>query len=162
MSAKKPKPIAKWGDRNQNCDRYEECLTYAARQDWRVMSCEACPFFNDHKQKPGAPKMENKRICKECGERPTMQPASPYCSKCLNDMKRAKHSGENTPKKKTEGTDKQKTANAQKTVDTTVKIDFGKYFPILKEVEKLADREMRPVGFQVAYILQKYLDNMGE
>jgi hypothetical protein len=161
VAAKKPKPIAKLGDRNEKCDQYDKCLTFAARQDWRRMSCEACPFFKDQKQKPGAPKMENKRICKECGERPTMQPASPYCSKCLNDMKRAKQSADSAPKKKNEGTDKPKAVNIQKTVDTVVKIDFGRYISVLKEIEKLADKEMRPLGFQVAYILQKHLENIG-
>jgi len=105
--------------------------------------------------------MENKRICEKCHKKPTMQPSSPYCSKCLHDMKRDKQNADSAPKKKSEGTGKPKTVNAQKTVDTVAKIDFGKYISVLKEVEKLADREMRPLGMQVAYILQKHLENVG-
>lgn len=63
----------------------------------------AAPYFKkDKKQKPRAPKMENKRICERCNERPTIQPISPYYSGCLTDMKRAKHKDDSSPKEKNE------------------------------------------------------------
>ena len=105
MAKTRPKPIAKRGQRNHNCDHYSECLTHAARQDWRFMSCENCPYFKiDQKQKPRKSQMENKRICEKCGEKPTMQPSSPYCSKCLHDMRRAKDKAADPSKKKNEAT----------------------------------------------------------
>ena len=77
-------------------------------------------------------------------------------------MKKAKQKTADIPKKKNEGTNKPKTVMAQKTANTTVTLDFGKYVSVLKEVEKLADKKMRPLGMQVAYILQKHLENTGE
>jgi hypothetical protein len=162
MATKKPNPIDKHGDRNQNCGQYSKCLTYAARQGWRVMSCEACPYFTkDQKLNSSVPKMEKKRICEKCHKKPTIRPNSPYCSQCLHEMKRAKQNADSALKKKNEGIDKPKSITHQTTADTVAKIDFGKYISVLKEVEKLADREMRPLGFQVAYILKTHLENIG-
>jgi len=156
------RPLEGDGKKNINCEKYTKCLDIAVKKDWEAFNCEKCPFYNDQKQTSQIKdKTENTRVCKKCGEKPTMQPSSPYCSKCLHDMKRAKQSADTTPKKKIEGTDKQETVNDPKAVDTVAKIDFGKYISVLKEVEKLADKEMRPLGFQVAYILQKHLENVG-
>lgn len=156
------KPSRGKGNRNIGCEKYSKCLDVAAKKDWKTFNCEKCPLFTANQKQVEKPlKIENKRICKRCDDRPTIHPNSPYCSQCMTDMKRAKQSADNAPKKKNEDTDKQKTVNVQKTTDTVAKIDFGRYISVLKEIEKLADREMRPLGFQVAYILQKHLENVG-
>lgn len=156
------KPSRGKGNRNISCEKYSECLDVAAKKDWKTFNCEKCPLFTANQKQMEKPvKIENKRICEKCGEKPTMQPSSPYCSKCLHDMKRAKQNADSDPKKKNKGTDKPKTLTDQKTADTVAKIDFGKYISVLKEVEKVADKEMRPLGLQVAYMLKKQLENIG-
>lgn len=148
------------GKKNIDCEKYQNCLDIAAKNDWKAFNCEQCPSFADQKQvSPIGDKTEDTRICERCGERPTIQPNAPYCSLCLTDMKRAKQKAAGAQKKKNEGVSKPKTEKAQKTPDTAVKIDFGKYVSVLDEIEKLADKEMRPLGMQVAYILQKYIEN---
>jgi len=149
------------GKRNISCEKYGKCLDIAAKKDYKTFNCEKCPFFTDQKQTPKPAKIENTRVCERCNERPTMQASSPYCSRCLTDMKRAKQKAADTQKKKDKGHSKPKTGIPQKTAATAVTIDFGKYISVLKEVEKLADKEMRPLGMQVAYILQKHLENIG-
>ena len=151
------KPSRGNGERNINCEKYDKCLDVAAKKDWKTFNCEKCPFFTDQKQTPKPPKIENKRICESCGERPTMQASSPYCSRCLTDMKRAKQNADNAPKKKNEGTNKPKTVTAKKTANTTVTLDFGKYVLVLKEVEELAAKKMRTVDMQIAYMLNNQL-----
>jgi len=147
------------GERNISCEKYGKCLDVAAKKDWKTFNCEKCPGFitEQKKQPPKPPKIENKRVCERCGERPTMQPSSPYCSRCLTDMKRAKQTGANAPKKKNEGSNKPNTVKAQKTLDTAVKIDFGKYISVLKEIEILADRKMRSLDMQIVYMLSNQL-----
>lgn len=147
------------GKRNISCEKYGKCLDIAAKKDWKTFNCEKCPFFTDQKQTPKPPKIENKRVCERCGERPTMQPSSPYCSRCLTDMKRAKQNADSAPKKKNESTDKPKTIMASKPADTAVTIDFGKYISILKEIEELADKKMRSLDMQIVYMLKNQLES---
>ena len=40
----------------------------------------------------------------------------------------------------------------------TLMIHFGKHEPILREIEKQAEAEMRPLDLQVIYILKKHLE----
>ena len=148
------------GKKNISCEKYNKCLDIAAKENWKAFNCEKCSSFADQKQLNAiAHKTENTRVCERCGKRPTIQPNAPYCSQCLTDMKRAKQQTAGTPKKKNETPSKHKTENKPKTPDTAVKIDFGKYVSVLKEVEKLADKEMRPLGLQIAYILKKHIEN---
>jgi len=148
------------GIKNIACEKYKECLDIAIKKEWKTFNCEKCPSFADQKQSCAvAHRTENKKVCERCGKRPPIQPNAPYCSLCLTDMKRAKQKAADAQKKKNEGVSKHKTEKAQETPDTAVKIDFGKYVSVLDEIEKLADKEMRPLGMQVAYILQKYIEN---
>jgi hypothetical protein len=45
--------------------------------------------------------------------------------------------------------------------DTALEVDFGKHVHILREIEKLAEQQIRPVELQVIYMLKTYLDGMG-
>ena len=153
------RPIEGKGIKNIDCEKYEKCLDIAAKNDWKAFNCEQCPFFADKKQTPQIEdKTEDKKICEKCGINPVIHSNSPYCSACLHAMKKAKQKAAGAEKKKTQGISKQKTESTPKTRDTAVEIDFGKYSHILKEIEKVADEEMRPLGLQIAYILQKYLE----
>ncbi len=55
--------------------------------------------------------------------------------------------------------DKAEPQKTQQDLNTALTIKFGKHNAILREVEKLADKEVRPVDLQVIYILKKYLNN---
>lgn len=127
-----------------------------------------------------AEKKENKRLCEDCGQRTTISPTNPYCPVCLAlrsnkgrsakkkpkskrprgrpPKKRATASPEDAPKKEKTIQDVDKSEKAPVGPDTALTIDFGKYSPILRAVEKHAEDEMRPVDLQVIYILNKYLN----
>lgn len=154
------------GQRNIGCEKYNICLDVAAKKDWKTFNCEKCPLFTANQKQTEKPvKKENTRICKRCDERTTIHSNSPYCSQCLHAMKTAKRKAADAAKKKNEGSNNATPAKAKKTHDTAVKaevyIDFGKYIHVLTEIEKLAEKEMRPVGLQIAWILQKHLENIG-
>jgi len=175
----KENPVAGKGQKNIDCEHYLGCLTYAARVPMTVFNCESCGNFKTGEKEPlKAVKIDDKRLCKKCGERPAMGKFSNYCSPCLNSFKTDKKKGPESPKKKRASSDKTlsekaagmpkrerassdtaKPEEAPKTPDTAVRIEFGKYISVFKEVEKLADEEMRPVGLQVAYMLKKQLKN---
>lgn len=150
------RPLRGNGKRNISCEKYEKCLDIAAKKDWKTFNCEKCPFFTDQKQVPKPPKIENTRVCEQCGERPTIQASSPYCSRCLTDMKRAKQEAVDPSKKKNE-VHRPKSEEAQKTANTAVTIDFGKYISVLKEVEELADKKMRSLDMQIVYMLNEQI-----
>jgi len=123
-------------------------------------------------------KSENPRMCKDCGIRPTIQPNSPYCASCLalkgkEARARKKQASQGASKP---GKEKQEAQAALKTekgptqtiqeeeiVDSGANMElvlkFGKYGHLLKEIERLAEEEVRPVELQVIYMLKRYLSN---
>ena len=158
----KENPKNKEGPRNVDCYHYEECLTYTARSNWKHFSCEDCPFFKSNNvESPITTDIKDKKLCTKCGEKPPINRFSKYCSACLNSFKKDKAKGPTAAKTKKKNHDKHKPEKASKRANTAITIEFGKYASILQEVEKLADKEMRPLGMQVAYILQKHLENIG-
>ncbi len=54
--------------------------------------------------------------------------------------------------------DKGNPENSQQRRNMALTIDFGRYVSILKELEQLAEEEVRSVDSQVIYILKKYFD----
>jgi hypothetical protein len=154
----KESPKAGEGQKDIYCKHYMGCLTYAARENIRAFNCESCDCFKtDQKEKPGEAQMENKKICNKCNDRPTISKFSKYCPACLNSFKKDKEKGPEAPKKKKAASGKAGPEKAPKTPDTAVKIEFGKYVSVFKEVEKLANREMRPLDMQIVYMLNNQL-----
>ena len=99
------------------------------------------------------------KLCEDCGEKPTLHPNSKLCAGC---MARRSHKNKKRPesafkasKKKSKGGTKRKAAKTFE--DANVIIEFGEYAPVLKEIEKIADQEMRPLGLQIIYMLDRYL-----
>ena len=149
------KPKKGKGKRNLKCEYYKDCLNFTAKEEWDCFNCEGCPRYNPNlKEISTSPeKKENKNICKDCGEKPTITPTSPYCPTCLS--KKAK---------KTKISDPQgglKAKELQKSKNTVLTIEFGRHSQILRQIEKLSEEEMRPVDMQVIYILKNYLENNG-
>lgn len=152
------KPSAGEGKKNVECPFYSSCLDYVTKECWKSFNCESRGLFQlGSKEINKASKMEKKKICKKCNDKPTIHPNSPYCSGCLQGMKQAKQKTPQTSKTKKPGSCKAKPEKALKTASTAATIDFGKYVSVLREIEKLAEEEMRPLGLQVVYMLSKQL-----
>jgi len=160
------------GERNISCEHYSECLDLAARKDWKTFNCEGCSSFKAEIKEVSAmnEKEENTRICEKCGKNPTIQPNSPLCASCIGKQawKDGKAKKKRPPKKKVSASTKRKdTTQAQgrresEIVDSgrNMEVVFkGKYGQVLKEVEKLAEEEIRTVDEQIVYIIKTYLSN---
>jgi len=143
--------------------------------------CSGClnSFKKAKKKAPGAPKKKKaghgrakprkaqktanaaapEKLCKKCGGNPTIHQNSPYCSGCLHDMKKAKQDCQEATKEPKKEPDKVK---SEKDLESNIEggmiiVYFGQYGSILKEVEKLAEREIRPVEMQIIYMLNNQL-----
>ncbi|MDQ7838269.1 MAG: hypothetical protein RDU59_07235 [Thermodesulfobacteriota bacterium] len=116
------------------------------------------------------------RLCEDCQEKPTMSPGCPYCPSCMSrraqKARKLQGSSPKTPRREAQkGVNKAKLAPWDKCLpqpresfteaDTALKVDFGKHAHILREIEKLAEQQIRPVELQVIYMLKTCLDGMG-
>jgi len=161
------------GERALDCPDYESCLDFAAIQNWKAFNCEQCKYYLETLQKPqeSTAKQENTRICEKCNKNLTIQPNSPLCASCIG--KQAWKDGKakkkkQLPKKKippspkkrdiTQGKGKHKAEIGQPRANFEV-IFSEKYSQVLKEVEKLAEEEIRTVDEQIIYIIKTYLSN---
>jgi len=109
-------------------------------------------------------KKENIRICSDCKEKITISSKHPLCASCM-----ARRSNKKRPpnkrapsslkrKEATQGKGKRKTEIGQPRANFEVVFE-EKYSQVLKEVEKLANKEIRTVDEQIVYILKNYLSN---
>lgn len=151
------------GNRETDCQFYSDCLDHAAKHDWKSWKCDECSHYNG-KEKPKVAKKENTRICETEGcERITLSQSCPYCASCM--AKRANNGQKKRPtkskaQKKANGKAKAEIASPRS--NTEITIQFGKYASVLKEVEDLAEQEMRPVDMQVVFILKNHLESLKE
>ncbi len=113
-------------------------------------------------------KAEEPRICKKCGKNPTINKHSPFCSPCMRQLaqeKREKEKAESVDDIKAKGketiTSQEKTLPKEKEAARAeikaIRIDFGAHAGLLREIEKLAEEEIRPADHQIIYILKSYL-----
>jgi hypothetical protein len=164
------------GQRDVECRLYAACLNIAVERDWRSWNCGSCPYYESgHEQTITAMEnQENTRLCEECHEKPTFG-MSPFCASCMairsnkarsNKERKGKNTKKTKPQRarKREGHSKDKPEKSPPRGDTAVlKIDFGrKYAPILMQIERLADQEVRSVESQVIYMLKTSLSKLGE
>ena len=151
------------GARRLACDHYKVCLDHAAKNNWDGFDCKGCGYATKQASelKPETLKAPA-LLCAECGEKECLG-GSPYCASCMairgNKARaaKAKDKGTEEPKK---GKDTQGHPTGKKPLseaDTALTIEFGKHASILREVENLADKEIRPVECQVIYMLKKQL-----
>lgn len=165
------KPKKGKGKRFLDCPHYESCLDFAAIQNWKNLSCESCPIFKSEvKGMSTIPeKEENTRICEKCGKNPTIQPNSPLCASCIGKQAwkdgKAKKKRPSNKKASALPIRKRTTQGQEHKVEigqprTNFEVVFkGKYGKVLKEVEKLAEEEIRTVDEQIVYIIKNYLSN---
>lgn len=158
------------GSRKLDCDLYEDCLNYTIKKDWDGFHCEDCTRKADRangKNASGTSVPEKTKVlCSDCLEKERLG-NSPFCASCLgirgNRAKavKAKDKGTEKPTKARKAQSKPKGRPKSKKplskTDTALRIEFGKHASILREVESLADKEIRPVECQVIYMLKKQL-----
>jgi len=161
------KPARGPGERFLECRHYDECLDLVELRNWKSFNCTHCGIYVSVSKGMGAenPKVktaeQNTRICDGCHQRPTIHPNSRLCSSCLGKLAWHPDKRKHTlaKRKNKEGTqDKPGAEKSQKCRDTALTIEFGKYVSVLRDIEKLAEQEVRPVDSQIIYILKKYLD----
>ena len=156
------KPKRGKGQRNEACELYSECLDVAAKKVWKLFNCESCPNY-----KPDLKKPENTRICEGCGKKATITPKHALCASCLGKKpdrpKKAKKSDVARSNKGRAGQPIDKPEQACRGQNTALTVEFSeKYISILKEIEELAEEEMRPIGLQVVYMLRNQLNTIKE
>ena len=104
-------------------------------------------------------------LCKECGKKPRLG-NSPFCASCLgvrgNRAKAAKAKNEGTekPKKTKEAQGKPKDKQALNDANAALTLEFGQHASVLREVKRLADEQVRPVEYQIIYILKTELSRI--
>ena len=150
------------GERKQGCEFYEECLNLAIKEDWEGFTCTSCELFSQGLEDMPAigPKDKGVRLCRECGEKPTIQSTSPLCASCLGKAAwkdRSKNKGPGEPKKIKSTQDKAQAEKPQQALNMALTIQFQKYPSILEEIEKLADSEVRTVEEQIIYVLKSFV-----
>jgi len=185
----KGKPRRGKGQREESCKSYSDCLDIVAKKGWKSFNCESCPQYKPEMKEDDniSEKKQNTRVCESEGcEKTTLNANCPLCPSCMarkanksradkkSSHKKRKHKDGSTLKKK-ETTRRHKDRRAKpkgKTNDkpntektspdsiTALTIEFGEHASILREVEKLAEEEMRPVDLQVIYMVKKYLETM--
>lgn len=158
------------GTRHLDCDRYEACLDYAAKKDWDGFHCEGCTYeAGQARARDAGVTGKIKALCSDCQEKETLG-NSPYCASCLGvrgnrakaakAAKAGKDKGSEKPIKAKKTQSKPKDKKTLRHVNTALTVEFGKHVSILREVENLADKEIRPVDCQVIYLLKAQLARM--
>jgi len=148
------------GLRKLDCEVYGVCLDFASKKRWDTFHCGDCqgPEAEDIarvlEEKP-----EFQNLCKECGKKPRLG-SSPYCASCMairgNKAKAAQKAAEEQ-KKQSQIKSPVKLGKAHKGPDTALTIEFGGHVSILREVEEAAKKEIRPIEYQIIYMLREQL-----
>jgi len=152
------------GIRYLDCERYDACLDHAARNDWNGFDCGSCIYAAKQKKSESKEIEAPALLCAECGERERMG-SSPYCARCMairGNKARAKKKNGEKPQKLRDTKVKPKAENAPEEPHAALRIEFGKHVAVLREIERLADQEIRPIECQVIYMLKAQLENSKE
>jgi hypothetical protein len=154
----KAKPRRGKGERNEDCELYADCLSKAAKKDWKTINCQSCPQYEG--EKVVAEKEKNTRICEECKEKATISPKHPLCASCLAVKSNAKRAANKAKEKekKNAAQGKGKGEKSQPRGDLELVVNFGKHGDVLKQIEALAEDELRPINMQVVYMLKRFLE----
>ena len=151
-------PLKGKGHRELNCELYETCLDFAARENWKAFNCEGCQ--KDKHANTEIDKQADIKFC-ACG-RVTIHPNSKLCASCMSRLshknRKASQKPVNRAKTKTEGHKPQKsTKPAQRQADGACTVNFGEYASVLSEIENLAKEEVRPLNYQIIHMLKEQL-----
>lgn len=119
--------------------------------------------FRSESREPMTDKTEKggeQRVCEVCHERKTIQPSSPYCAVCLakhakkpkEPKREALEAEKKTPIRTLDDSEKSSPGG-----DLKVAIDFKGYADILQGVKQLAHDDLRPLAYQIIYMLKTVL-----
>jgi len=151
-----------------DCDYYGACLQFAAAKNWKDFHCTGCTYEGDQNSGPDSGDAEKAKVlCVECQKKETLGNSS-FCASCMaikgNKARaaKAKNKGTGKPEKAKKPQSKPKDRKPLKEANTALRIDFGKHAKILRQVEGLAEKQIRPVDLQVIYILKNHLEEMGD
>jgi hypothetical protein len=50
-----PNPVYKWGDLNQHCPYYEDCVDFTIKRNWQYWDCSKCPYKTTQESVDEAP-----------------------------------------------------------------------------------------------------------
>lgn len=157
---KSGKPATGKGKRAPDCVLYSDCLGIAAKENWPSFNCESCLHYKSDPVEEKAA-IDNKRLCENCGKNTTISSKHRLCPSCMgkkaHGVKEAKKKGPGEQNKKSVIHDIPKAEKPSPRGDLELIISFEKYETILKEVESLAEKEMRPIDLQVIYMLKNSL-----
>lgn len=169
-AGRRGKPRRGKGPRNETCEFYSICLDLAAKKDWKTWNCKNCEHYGGNKTV--SEKIENTRTCetKAC-ENKTISPKHPFCASCLarksneartsNKARKAKLKA--PVKSNTKGRGKaEKSSHVGLAKPIQIQIDFGKHTLVLDEIKDLAEEEMRPIEWQIIYMLKNHLKGIKE
>jgi len=128
------------------------------------------------------PKPPNTRVCSDCNERTTLSPNCPLCPQCMAKRSNAKAKVKKEPEPPKPGAGPDQRRATERPQDRRSRPDEGPSMPflakapeagsngtltiafgrthagILRQVEKLAEQELRPVDLQCIYMLREYLN----
>ena len=163
------------------CIQRQEANKKKAIAETPFMVCEDCPQGMENvnplpkgdlklseeerknRQSPEALTLEKAEpqpnLCEDCGKKPRMG-SSPYCASCMGTRgNRAKAIKKAAKELKIEKKAKAQAGSetAARTANTALEIEFGKHVSILRDVERLAEHEIRSVECQVIYMLKQQL-----
>ena len=134
-----------------------------AKEHQDMLGGEKGKFTMPDQAKSGNEASESKaRLCKDCGEKPTISPRSPYCSSCMQKRAIEARIKNQKASKRTEkgGPAARPIAHPQETPKAgtaAIRIDFGRHREVLGAIVKLAEEEMRPFEIQIIYMLKSCL-----
>ena len=126
-------------------------------EEKKIETAEAVPVV------PTETPIPARRMCVTCGERPTISDSCPYCGSCMNKKSREGKKGKNAPVRARRKETKEDKAPPEKTStveNMAVNIDFGRFPLILKQLQSLADQEIRPLHLQIIYLLKHHFDTL--
>jgi len=178
MEISNRKPSLELGERDFNCEFYNECLDEAAKKSWETFSCNDCPVYSgcaildgdedmneDHtlegmektgeKNEKSGP--ENTRRC-ECGNI-TLSAGCPYCPSCMaqkaNEKRQLKKQVTDNPKEKTGHRRKEGvTGKRNKSSANAILVDFKEYEFLFDWLKQDSINQVRPIENQVIWILK--------
>ena len=164
------KPRRGRGYRYLSCPLYADCLEIVAKKNWKTFHCNKCDQYPGNKTV--TEKIENKRMCSKCKDNFTISPTNDLCASCMarlsnksrlsNKAVKAKLKAPAKSNRKANSKGKGKAEKSSHvSLRNSIQINFGKHTSVLDEIQNLAEEEMRPLEWQIIYMLKNHLKGIG-
>ncbi len=110
-----------------------------------------------------------KRLCKDCGDKPTMSPNCPFCSSCMRKRAMAARElkkkaglqpdqGRKPVKTHSQGKAPSVAGDPARGGISAITVNFEGHIEVLNQIKELAAKEIRSVDHQIIYILKGFLE----